>query len=121
MQDILDNNLTNENISPGFEGAIRWWEKRRVLYNIVVCCCGIITILLAGKLDFFSIVMVFFYAIAANIAYCSGLMLEAWDYYYFGNRLNIRDYRLALYIVGVVGSACLTLLPFIFFPMEAFN
>jgi hypothetical protein len=86
--------------------AIRYWEPRRVLYNIVLA--GVVGIYFwlgwpASKqtLTADSILVLFLLAVLANVAYCAAYLVDI-----FAQMSNFRDaWNSARWIVFVVGTA----------------
>lgn len=102
--------------------AIRWWETRRIPFNLVVGATGIIaaivflligsTIVQPGE-DFEEplalIGAVLFYGFMANVCYTLGWITElAWA---TDNPVKGRDFRLRAFRAGLIFSVALTTLP----------
>ena len=106
--------------------VIGWWELRRIPYNLIVACAGVLTCtfvaivalassILFGK-DFglpnppiFGIILIFVYAIAANMCYTAGWMTELimrtmWP-------RGTDKFATWTFSLGVIFSVIVTLLP----------
>jgi uncharacterized membrane protein len=104
-----DNNgrdLFPEEDKSSFEAAFRWWEKRRLRYNIIVGCVGALLILLHGinHLDFWSILLIVIVGITANLFYCLGYISEFFLRYYFHSTTDFSDRRNSIYWIGTLFS-----------------
>lgn len=94
---------------------IQWWEKRRLLYNVIVGLSGILTSIIIMKLHrsiAFSEILwyaVLPYGIFSNLAYLVGWVFELLLRYYFKIKLNLSSRR-TLLGVGIA----ISILPFIF-------
>jgi hypothetical protein len=106
--------------------AIGWWEARRVPFNLIVGCVGIVTCIIIGVVglgghclfntDFalpdpplFAVLMVAFYAFAANVCYTGGWLAElviraAWP-------TQADRYASLSLSLGLLFSVLVTLLP----------
>lgn len=86
--------------------AIRYWEPRRVVYNIVLAAVVVIYFWTAWPdskhaLTIDSILVLFLLAVLANVAYCAAYLVDV-----FAQVSNFRDaWNSARWIVFVVGTA----------------
>jgi len=110
MNNLLDFTPPDEAKGKDFSEIVRWWEKKRLLFNILIAICGLVNIILSHKFKTKFIVPSIFYGIAANIFFSTGILLEAWDNYYFNGRIHTKNYRLPIFIIGVLFSAFITLI-----------
>lgn len=70
--------------------AIKWWEKRRVWFNVAVGLSGLISILfLFPMFNLYDILGIIFYGIAANVFYSFGFVLEALNLHYLNGRIEM--------------------------------
>lgn len=85
---------------------IRWWEKRRLLYNVIVGAFGLSGILIIlNRYHSVSFLQLLQYAalpygIFANIAYLAGWVLDLLLRYYLNIKLNVSS-RQTLFFLGV--------------------
>lgn len=92
---------------------IQWWESRRLIFNLAVGVVGSYAIYegMSGK-DYnwsvYDTLGVLWWGIGANIFYSLGLLVEIFDWYYFKNKLGLRNLRLFLFISGLVLSCMWT-------------
>lgn len=108
--------------------AIAWWEKRRILFNIVVLVSGILSGLAIEIIgDRFAspgedveepigiVIAVVAYAIAANLCYSLGWITELlWS---GGDTARTEAFRPRIFRLGMIISIVLTLLPGILIPL----
>ncbi|WP_196889474.1 hypothetical protein [Aureivirga sp. CE67] len=94
---------------------IKWWESKRIIFNISLGLIGVSTLSL-GIINsrysflFFDLFGILFWGIMANIAYSSGVFLELIDWYYFKNKIQIKRFRMFFFICGFAFSCFLTLI-----------
>jgi len=89
--------------------AIKWWEKRRVWFNVAVGLSGLISILfLFPMFNLYDILGIIFYGIAANVFYSFGFVLEALNLHYLNGRIEMSKYRMALFLIGTLFSCLVT-------------
>lgn len=96
---------------------IRWWESRRLTYNVVVGACGVLTLAYTSVVGYFALgkwqvapwQLIVLYGAAANICYTLGPIGEAVAQRW----LNRPVYGLgpALFRYGLAFSVGLTLFP----------
>ena len=106
--------------------SIFWWEKRRVIFNLVVLAAGIATlVLLELFLRFYAgddlapaaplLVGIFIYGVAANIAFTLGWITEIlWS---GGVTSRTEPFRPRIYQAGLVLSVLVTLSPAALLPL----
>lgn len=92
--------------------AIRYWEPRRIAYNVVVVAVILIYYVMAPlgpqrTLTGNSVLLVFSWVVLANIAYCAAHIAEV-----FAQRSNFREswmsFRWVVFVGGTVLAAVLT-------------
>ena len=99
------------------EYAIKWWEKKRIAFNLIILLGGIIGIIIGVEnglgnystilsVDFIEVIL---WAIIANVIYSMGFFAEALDNYYFKNKLRIEKLRLALFFIITIATFGFTL------------
>jgi len=106
--------------------TIGWWELRRIPYNIVVGCAGLVTCVITGAgalasellfhADFglpdppiFGVVIIFLYAITANVCYTGGWSVELISRKLWPQRTH--GYAVWTLSLGVALSVLTTLAP----------
>ena len=108
--EVIDHEETREDIE-SLNYAIRWWEKKRILFNIVVGAAGLLTLFLAPfglfAFDIFGIVA---WGLMANLMYSVGLLLEVFDKHYFNSAFKFYKYRMVLFVLGLMAYTGVTLL-----------
>jgi len=97
-----------------FKSNIKWWESKRLAFNIIVGSSGILGIFLglSGSNYPFTLedlIGIFIWGIGANILFSLGILVEIFDWYYFKNKIKIRKYRFSLFAIGTVFSFIWTL------------
>ncbi|MFZ1132424.1 MAG: hypothetical protein WBV31_19050 [Terriglobales bacterium] len=92
--------------------AIRYWEPRRILYNLLLGAIVVIHFvkglpLSKSVVQFNSLLLIFVLAVLANVAYCAAYVPDV-----FAQMSTLRDswlrYRWALFVVGLAFAAVLT-------------
>ena len=92
---------------------IKWWESKRLIFNILVGISGIIAIYKASHLDNFywsnqDTFGTITWGLGANIFYSCGMILELFNWYYLKEKLNLNKLRLLLFIIGLIFSCLWT-------------
>jgi len=92
--------------------AIRYWEPRRILYNLLLAAIVIIHFVRGlpiskSALQFNSLLLLFALAVLANIVYCAAYLPDV-----FAQMSGLRDswlrFRWVLFIIGLAFAAVLT-------------
>jgi hypothetical protein len=129
---LLDGKMSNAvayRMMKGSRDAIAWWEKRRIVFNLLVLMAGIVCIVAIklignhfkpGEVIFRPInflIGVPFYALVANVCYTFGWIAElAWGW---GDTSATEALRPKMYRIGVIFWIALTLLPAVLFSFYA--
>ena len=110
---MKEEELIDDNIYPEKGGnislALAWWEKKRILFNVLVGFSGTIGILM--NLSLFhtnDIILIIFYGLFANLMFSMGFLLEVFDDYYFKSKLKLQSFRLVLFLIGSIFSCIIT-------------
>jgi hypothetical protein len=113
---ILKNVLTALPENRSNKEIIRWWEQRRVFYNVVMLVAGCCTILLALILkeivanDLFNVIPpVLVFALSANLFYTLGWVVEIACKKYMQDKEIIQRAGPVLFIAGVSFSILFTI------------
>jgi len=102
--------------------AFAWWEKKRLLYNIIVGFTGIIVCLSFPIHTFLDIISVILYGVMANLFYFSGFILEVITVHYFRKDMIFEKWRPALFWTGLIFSVFVTvMMGFLFVFTTIFN
>ena len=98
-------------------GILRWWESRRLHYNLIVGATGVVSFTFAMAISHlppdpkpgppWALPLV--YGVAANLCYFTGPVLETLAETIWGRKLL--PVGPALFRIGLTFSVCLTLLP----------
>jgi glucan phosphoethanolaminetransferase (alkaline phosphatase superfamily) len=92
--------------------AIRYWEPRRILYNLLLAAIVVVHFVKElpfskTVLQFNSLLLLFVLAVLANVAYCAAYVPDV-----FAQMSSLRDswlrYRWVVFAVGVAFAAVLT-------------
>ena len=95
-----------------FGDAIRYWEPRRILYNLLLAVIVVVHFVMGlpfsrSVLQFNTLLILFALAVLANVAYCSAYVPDV-----FAQMSSLRDswlrYRWVLFVVGLAFGAVLT-------------
>ncbi|HEX7844743.1 MAG TPA: hypothetical protein VF476_03020 [Chitinophagaceae bacterium] len=89
--------------------AFSWWEKRRLLYNIIVGITGLLVLVLFSFFTLADLIGVVIYGITANVFYCTGFLSEVIDKHYFKSTLDLGKRREGIFWCGVILSVLITL------------
>jgi len=104
--------MENENWREYLADAIRYWEPRRILYNVVLAVVVIAHFvhglpLSKTSFQFNSLLFLFVLAVLANVAYCAAYLPDV-----FAQMSNLRDswlrFRWVLLVIGIAFAAVLT-------------
>lgn len=110
----MDNELILTN-------SVKWWEKRRPIFNLIVGFTGVITLLIVakffGKEEFIGLII---YGLVVNLFYSLGILLELFDYYYFNNRIGLKRFRVLFLILGTLISFFITIFNVILYYIPKF-
>jgi len=103
---------------------IRWWERRRKYYNLVVGLAGILGLTLIKicipKISlFFGIPFVILYGILANLLYTTGWISFIILKKVFDTIWDFEKYMVMLYIIGTILSLMITLCLCMFIIIES--
>lgn len=89
--------------------AFRWWEKRRLLFNVLVGGIGLlVTILFCRFFGLFEAFGVVMWGGLANILYSLGFLLEVADRYYLQGTLQLSAARMVLFLIGTTAYVVVT-------------
>ncbi len=98
--------------------TIKWWEKKRIWFNLLVGLSGVISMYtfntnlsLLGCTDFVGIII---WGILANILYSTGIILETTNLYYFKSKIKLYKLRHLFWTVGTI-AYCLWTTVYSFF------
>lgn len=126
IRELATELLTRPEAASGAGAIIKWWEFRRVPYNVIVgiaglltCAIAVVTSIVAESLlgvpigmpdpPIFAIIFAFVYACIANACFTFGWVVEILLTKLL--RKNLATYAAASLAVGTVFSIVLTLLP----------
>jgi len=109
-ESVLDSELTS---NEQFIEIIAWWEKKRLVYNLIVLSVQILMMVLCAKATIaFGIIESIFwsgaYLIAANGFYTAGWALEIFASYYNIKFIPLARFRSLIFLSGILFSALLT-------------
>ena len=88
--------------------AFAWWEKKRLLYNIIVGITGAVVMFSLPVHTFFDIISVILFGILANMFYTLGFLLEVIMAHYFKKDMIFEKWRPVLFWTGVIFSVFVT-------------
>jgi hypothetical protein len=92
--------------------AIRYWEPRRIVYNLilsgVVLACFVVALPLSkGMISLNFALVLFMMAVLANVAYCAAYVVDLFAQI-SGFRELWQKYRWLLFLVGVIFAGIIT-------------
>jgi len=89
--------------------VLRWWEKKRVWYNLAVGIVGLFGLVMFSSHFYLEdLIGILIYGIIANVFYSLGILVELFDFYYFNGKLRIHRARYLLFIFGTLISCLIT-------------
>jgi hypothetical protein len=95
-----------------FTDAIRYWEHKRILYNLILAIV-VLVYFIAGlpvsrrSLSLDTLLFVFLLAVLANVAYCAAYIADVFAQM-SGFRERWRDHRAILFVTGLICAGILT-------------
>ncbi|MFN0201627.1 MAG: hypothetical protein ACKVTZ_08910 [Bacteroidia bacterium] len=94
---------------------VKWWEGKRIIYNVIMLFVGILVLLAVNhkRFIFFALPFIPIYGIAANVCYCLGWGLEVLRIVYIKEAKPDRSISRLLFLLGLGFSILVTLLPFL--------
>lgn len=95
-----------------FKAAFAWWEKKRLLYNLIMGISGVFLILLdrVENFNFYSLIGILLFGLAANACYFTGFLLEACLRHYFNIQTDFTNRRPVIFWIGTILSLGLMLM-----------
>ena len=105
-------NMSNPPFKDLVTDSVRYWEKRRILYNIVLSSVVVILYTIDDKekikhLDSVKVLSTFLLAVVANVLFCAAyipdLLLQVSDY-----RNTWKKWRIALFAIGTLFAGIIT-------------
>lgn len=95
-----------------FTDAIRYWEHKRILYNLILAIV-VLVYFVAGlplskrSLSLDTVLLVFLLAVLANVAYCAAYIADVFAQM-SGFRERWRDHRAILFVIGLIFAGIIT-------------
>lgn len=117
MEDNLIDNELNESPKDVILGIMRWWERKRLLFNLITL--GIIMLVVIpftiSHVDGYShilngpfIIQSLLYFVFINLAYCAGWGIQLLGYYYFKIQYDSNALDYVLFIIGSLFTGLVT-------------
>ena len=99
--------MTENNIKT----QIKWWDKKRIWYNIIIAIISIGYIIKIAPESFgiFDVIGILIYVFGANLMFSIGILLELYDYVYLDDKIGFRKAKLLFFIIGTLISVFYTL------------
>ncbi len=114
--EVLDND-DFKNKNEKIMSSLIWWEKKRILFNLIVGGLGVLGIFISPiSMLKINILAIIFYGLMANLFYSVGFLLEAFDQYYFKSKLQLFRFRQVLFVLGLLVVGLVTFLGALFNP-----
>jgi hypothetical protein len=89
--------------------AFAWWEKKRIVYNMVLLVTGGITLFMLQGFDPLMLIGVLIYGVFANVFYCLGFFIEMASHHYFKSDRDFTSTRVTIFWIGLIFSVFITL------------
>lgn len=119
---VIDEEAAEQHHLPVFDAhsAFAWWEGNRWIFNLAVGLSGLVVIAFHADRwridDTFGIAL---YGFFANLFYLLGFWVEMIDQHSLKGVLRLWKFRLAIFLIGTVGSMLLTgLATWLFYSMK---
>ena len=106
----IDWNLIDE--------PVTWWEKQRIVFNVVVGLTGILSMIMfiSNPFGIREVIGILFWGFIANILYSSGILLEIINLYYLKGKVNFFKFRFGFYVFGTLLYCAATFIyPFLYY------
>ena len=105
-----NKDLFTDETNKSLLAAFAWWEKRRLIYNLIVGAVGILILIYANwSIDVSEIIGIIFYGVTVNLFYCLGFIFEVAAKYYFKSNDDFSKHRNSLFVLGVILSFFITI------------
>jgi hypothetical protein len=104
--------LFNEQEDKSLLTAFGWWEKRRLIYNLIVGATGVVCIIILSLFPFLELIDlagIVIYGIVANMFYSLGFLIEIASRYYFKSKMDFTERRKTLFGIGLTLSILITI------------
>ena len=92
--------------------CIAWWERYRLIFNILVGVVGMASLFTGGAFGLVStfklVVGILLYALAANLTFSLGWIGELMLRHYFGRTISLRPVRSIILVAGIAFSVVIT-------------
>ena len=90
--------------------AFGWWEKKRIIYNIVVGCAGVFILFTnGGEFTIPNFIGIIIYGLLANLFYSLGFLIEIGAKHYFKSDRDFGKIREGLFWAGLILSVIITI------------
>ncbi len=95
----------------GLQNALKWWEKKRLLFNVIVGCFGLFAILFPNGFDFDLIVIIgsLMWGFVANALYTAGFLLESFAIHYMKSNEGLKKLRWLFFTLGTMAYSTVSL------------
>jgi len=123
----MSNRVSDTIIKEKIFDSFIFWERRRMLFNVLVGITGLIVLiyLISFTLfpfNIFEFFGIFLWAFIANVLYSVGYVFESIIIFYSNGNKSFEKYRLALFCFGtmlyMLFSICYGFLMALFFPID---
>ncbi|MDG1331584.1 MAG: hypothetical protein P8P74_04595 [Crocinitomicaceae bacterium] len=117
MEDHLIDSEIDESPKDVILGIMRWWEKKRLLFNMIILSiiAIVISLHLVERPNSYRyifgggfIIQSIFYFVFINICYCLGWGVQLLRYYYFKTQYDSKALDYVLFIFGTLVTGFFT-------------
>jgi hypothetical protein len=92
--------------------CIAWWERYRLIFNILVGVTGLASLFTGGAFGLVStfeiVAGILLYGLAANLTFSLGWIGELLLRHYFGSNITLRPVRSVILVAGIAFSVVIT-------------
>ncbi len=105
-----NKDLFNNDPDKSLLTAFAWWEKKRIIYNVVVGAAGIYFLFSGGwDLNIIEFIGAIIYGIISNLFFCLGFLIEIGVKHYFKSEKDFSKKRELLFWLGLLFSVLITI------------
>lgn len=120
MEEHLIDNELNPSPKDILHGILRWWEKKRLLFNAIIIGIALLAFvqaLLTGtvhnQLGLSFVIQSIVYLLFINGCYCVGWGLQSLGYYYFNIHSDSNVLEYVLFVSGTLFTGLITYFGFL--------
>ncbi|TXE17663.1 hypothetical protein ES692_08855 [Psychroserpens burtonensis] len=104
------------------EDILKWWEPKRLWFNIAVSFFSVLALVRTNQFSFLTLELfgVVLWGLLANVLFSTGIIIELLDAYYFKGKLSVKNFRWLFYISGTLLYCAWSFVYVVFYYMPDF-